>query len=64
MYEVTSASGANLGPIAYCHLTFRLGNKSFADIFLVPKDLQRSLISGLNWQGSYKIGCIWNININ
>ena len=31
MHKVTSASGANLGPIAQCDLTSRLGNKQFTD---------------------------------
>ena len=62
MYTVTSARGANLGPIDHCHLTFRLGNKYSTDRFVVLKDLQRNLILGLNWQSNYKIGCNWNIN--
>ena len=58
---VMSASGAHLGPIGQCHLTFRLGNKCLTDKFIVLKDLQRNLNLGLNWQSHYKIGCNWNI---
>ena len=43
-HKVMSASGANLGPICLCHLTFRFSNKSFTDKFIVLKDLQRNLI--------------------
>ena len=39
MHKVMSASGGNLGLIGHCHLTFRLGNKSFTDKFIVVKYL-------------------------
>ena len=60
-HTVTLASGANLGPIHQCHLTFKLGNKCFTDKFIVLKFMQRNLILGLNWQSNYKIGCNWNV---
>ena len=62
MHKVTSASGANLGPIGPCYHTFKLGNKHFADKSIVFNDLQRNIILGLSWQANYKIGCILNIN--
>ena len=61
-HKVTSACGANLGPVGHCHLTFRLGNKSFMDKFIVLKDLQQNLILRCKWQANYKIGCNWNVN--
>ena len=44
MHKVTSASGANLGPVGQCDIIFRLGNKQFFDRFIVVQDLQRNLI--------------------
>ena len=35
MHKVTSASGANLGPIGQHDLTFRLGNKQFTNRFTI-----------------------------
>ena len=45
-----------------CYLTFRLGNKHFMDWFIIPQDLRRNLILGLNCQFNYSIACNWNIN--
>ena len=39
IHRVTSASGANFGPIGQCDLTFQLRNKHFMDRFLVLQDL-------------------------
>ena len=61
-HKVTSASGTNLHLIGQCDLTSRLGNKQFADRFIVLQDLQRNLILGLNWQYNYRIGCNWNVS--
>ena len=60
-----SASGANIGLVYQCHLTFKLGNKYFTDKFIVLKDLWRNLILGLNWQPNYQIdatGILMDIN--
>ena len=62
MLKVTSASGANLGPLGQCDLTFRLGNKEFTDRFIVLQDICRNIISGLNWKYNYRISCNWNVN--
>ena len=58
IHIVTSASGANLGPIGQCHLSFKSGNNCFTDNFIVLKDLQRNLILGLKWQSNYKLAAI------
>ena len=42
-----SASGANLGAVGQCDLTFQLGSKYFMDRFIILQDLQRNLILGL-----------------
>ena len=57
-----SASGANLGPIGQCDLTFKLRKKQFMDRFIVLQDLQRNLILGLNWKCNCRIGCNGNVN--
>ena len=61
-HKVTSASGANLGPVGQCDLTFRLGNKQFMDRLIILQDLHRNIILGLNWHYPYRIGCNWNVN--
>ena len=43
MNKVTSASGANIGQIDQCDLTFRLGNKQFTDMFIALQDLHRNI---------------------
>ena len=62
MHKVTSASGANIGQIGQCNLTFRLGNKQFMDWFIVLQDLHRNIILGFNCQCNYRIGYNWNVN--
>ena len=61
-HKVMSASGANLGPIGQCDLTFWLGNRYFMDRFIILQDLWRNLILGLHWQCNYRIGRNWNVN--
>ena len=61
-HEVTSASGANLGPVGQCNLTFRLGNTLFTDRFIVLQDVHRNVILGINFQCNYRIGCNRNVN--
>ena len=61
VHKVTPASGADLGPVGQCDLTFRLGNEQFTNRFIVLWDLHRNIILGLNWQCNYRIGCNWNI---
>ena len=56
------ASGANLGSIGQCDLTFQLGNKHFRDRFIALQDLWRNLILVHNWQCNYRIGYNWNVN--
>ena len=46
---VTSVSGANLGPIVQCHLTFNLDKKCFTDNFIVLRDWWRNFVLGCNW---------------
>ena len=62
IHKVTSASGANLGPIGQCDLTFRLAKKQCIGRFMILQELCRNIILGLNWQCNYRIGCNWNIN--
>ena len=38
-HKVTSASGANLGPLGQCDLTFRLRNKQVTDRFIILQEL-------------------------
>ena len=38
--KITSASGANIGPIGQCSLTFQLENKHFMDMFIVLQHLK------------------------
>ena len=47
-HNVTSASGANLGAVDQCHLTFRLENKQFTDRFIILHDLHRNIMLWLN----------------
>ena len=61
-YTVTSDSGANLGPISQCHLTFESGNKSFKENFIALKDVCGNLILALNWLSNYRISCSWNVD--
>ena len=62
VHKVTSASGANLGLIGECDLTFRLGNKQVTDRFIVLCNLCKYIILGLNWQCNDRKGCNWNVN--
>ena len=62
MNNITSTSGANLGPVGQYDLTFRLVNKQCADQFIVLQDACRNVILGLIWKCNYRIGCNWNIN--
>ena len=48
MHNVTSGSGANLGLIGQCDLTFRLGNKQFTDRFIRLQNLCKNIILGIN----------------
>ena len=43
-HKETSSSGASLGPIGQCDLTFQLGNKCFLDRFIVLQDLWWNLV--------------------
>ena len=62
MHKVTSASGANLGPVGQCDLTLSLKNKQFTDKFIILQVSHRNIFLGFNWQCSYGMGCNWNVN--
>ena len=56
--KIRSSSRADLGPIGYCHLTFRLGSKIFTDKFMVLKNL----ILGLTGKPITTFAAIGNVN--
>lgn len=57
--NVVSATGSNLMPLGHVELDITIGNTSFKQRVIVCKNLQQSLIIGLDMQRCYRIGTSW-----